>query len=166
MSPPTNVKEVQRLSGHIAALNRFVSRSTDKCFPFFMLLKKNFKWKNEFTIAFESLKQYLMTPPLLSPSKIGEDIILYLAVSQTAVSSTLIREEHKIQKPVYYTSQAFKGAEARYPSIEKMVFALIIASWKLRPYFQAHMIIVLTDQPMKKVMNNCVDRSTHEESDE
>ena len=41
MSPPTNVKEVQCLSGRIAALNIFVSRSTDKCFPFFKLMKKN-----------------------------------------------------------------------------------------------------------------------------
>ena len=81
MSPPTNVKEVQCLSGRIAALNIFVSRSTDKCFPFFKLLKKKFEWTNECTKAFESLKQYLMTPPLLSPSKIGEGLFLYLAVS-------------------------------------------------------------------------------------
>ena len=86
MSPPTNVKEVQHLSGWIAAFNRYVSRSTDKCFPFFKLLKKKFEWTNEYTMAFESLKQYLMTTPLLSPSKIGEDLFLYLAVSQTAVS--------------------------------------------------------------------------------
>lgn len=153
MSPQTNVKEVQCLGGHIAALNRFVSQSTNKCFPFFKLLKKKFEWTNECTIAFESLKQYLITPPLRSPSKIREDIFLYLVVSQTTVSSTLIQEEDGVQKPVYYTSQAFKGAEARYPSIEKMVSAIIIASWKLHPYFQAHMIIVLTDQPMKKAMN-------------
>ena len=55
MSPLMNVKEVQHMSGRIAALNRFVSRSTDKCFPFFKLLKK-FEWTNECTKAFESLK--------------------------------------------------------------------------------------------------------------
>ena len=112
MSPPTNVKEVQCLSGHIATLNRFVSRSTNKCFPFFKLLKKKFEWTNECTIAFESLKQYLMTPPLLSLSKIGKDLFLYLAVSQTIVSSALIQEEDGVQEPVYYTSQAFKWVEA------------------------------------------------------
>ena len=94
-----------------------------------------------------------MTPPLLSLSKIGKDLILYLPVSQTTVSSALIQEEDGVQKPAYYTSQAFKGVEAQYPSIEKMVFALIVASRKLQPYFQAHMIIVLTDQPMKKAIN-------------
>ena len=78
---------------------------------------------------------------------------MYLDVSQTAVSSALIRESDEAQKPVYYTIQAFKGVEAWYFNIEKMVFALITSSWKLRPYFQAHSIIMLTNQPIKKVMN-------------
>ena len=78
---------------------------------------------------------------------------MYLDVSQTAVSSALIRESDEAQKPVYYTIQAFKGVEARYSNIEKMVFALIIASRKLRLCFQAHSIIVLTNQPIKKAMN-------------
>ena len=94
-----------------------------------------------------------MAPPLLSPSKIEEGIFLYLAMSQTVVSSAPIWEEDRVQKLVYYTNHAFKGAKARYPSIEKMVFTLIITSRKLRPYFQAHTIIVLTDQPMNKAMN-------------
>ena len=78
---------------------------------------------------------------------------MYLAVSQTGVSLGLIREGDEAQKPVYYTSQAFKGVEAWYSSIKKMVFTLIIASQKLRPYFQAHSIIMLIDQPIKTAMN-------------
>ena len=54
---------------------------------------------------------------------------------------------------MYYVSQAFQGAEVRYPRIEKITFALIMASRKLRPYFQANPIIVMTDQPIKKAMN-------------
>lgn len=80
-------------------------------------------------------------------------MFLYLAVSATAVSAALIREENKIQLPVYYVSQAFQGAEARYPRIEKITFALIVASRKLRPYFQANPIKVMTDQLVKKAMN-------------
>ena len=60
---------------------------------------------------------------------------LYLAVSATAVSITLIQEKDKKQLPVYYVSQAFQGAEAKYPRIKKIAFTLIIASHKLRPYF-------------------------------
>ena len=70
----------------------------------------------------------MSNPPLLSPSKEGEDLFLYLAVFVTVVSATLIREEDRLQLPVYYVSQAFQGAEARYPCIEKITFALIVAS--------------------------------------
>ena len=82
-----------------------------------------------------------------------EELYLYLAVSPYAVSSALIREEGKVQKPVYYTSRALKGAEGRYPLIEKLAFTLITASRKLRHYFQVHVINVMTDHLLKKVMN-------------
>ena len=96
---------------------------------------------------------YLVTAPLLSPSVMGEEFFLYLAVTPYAVSSTLIREEGKIQKPMYYTSKALRGAEGRYPLIEKLAFAFITNSRKLRHYFQAHVINVMTDHPLKKAMN-------------
>ena len=67
MTPPRNVKEVQSLNGKVVALNRFVSRATDKCLLFFRTLKKSFEWTAECQQAFEELKAYLSTPPLLSP---------------------------------------------------------------------------------------------------
>ncbi|XP_050241072.1 uncharacterized protein LOC126689967 [Quercus robur] len=153
MKPPQTIKEVQSLTGRVAALNRFVSKATDKCLPFFKVLKKAFEWTDECQRAFQDLKTYLVMPPLLSPSVAGEELFLYLAVTPHAVSSTLIREEAKIQKPVYYTSRALRGAEGRYPLIEKLAFALITASKKLRHYFQAHVINVMIDHPLKKAMN-------------
>uniref|UniRef100_A0A2N9GS26 Uncharacterized protein n=1 Tax=Fagus sylvatica TaxID=28930 RepID=A0A2N9GS26_FAGSY len=153
MQPPKNTKEVQRLTGRIAALNRFMSRSTDKCLPFFKTLKKAFEWTDECQQAFEELKKYLTEPPLLSPSKQGEELYLYLAVSPTAVSSALIREEERRQLPVYYTSRALRGAEERYPPMEKLAFALVTAARKLRPYFQAHTIVLLTNHPLRKAMS-------------
>ena len=135
MSSLRMTKEVQSFTRRVAALNRFISKATDKCLPFFKTLKKVFAWTEECETAFQELKYYLSNPPLLSPSKEGEDLLLYLAVSVTAISVALIREENKVQLPVYYASQAFQGAEARYPCIEKITFALIVASRKLRPYF-------------------------------
>ena len=76
-----------------------------------------------------------------------------MAISTIAVSAALIREENKIQLPVYYISQVFQGVEARYLWIEKITFALIMALRKLCTYFQANLIIVMTDQSIKKVMN-------------
>ena len=104
MSSPKTVKEVQSLTGRVAALNRFVSKAMDKCLPFFKTLKQAFVWTEECETALQELKHYLSNPPLLSPSKEGEDLFLYLAVSVTVVSAALIREVNKIQLLVYYIS--------------------------------------------------------------
>ena len=153
MKSPQSIKEVQSLTGWVAALNRFVSKATDKCLPFFKVLKKAFEWTNECQKAFQDLKTYLITAPLLSLFVTGEELYLYLAVTPHAISSALIREEGRVQNPVYYTSRALRGAEGRYPLIEKLAFVLITASRKLWHYFQAHIINVMTDHPLKKAMN-------------
>ena len=100
------------------------------------------------------MKSYLSTLPLLSPSQPGEELFLYLAVSPAAVSAALIREEEKVQKPVYYASRALRGAEERYPPMEKLAFTLVMAAHKLKPYFQAHTVVVLTDRPLRQAMSN------------
>ena len=104
MTPPRNVKEVQSLNNKVAALNRFMLRATDKCLPFFRTLKKSFEWTAECQQAFEDLKAYFSSPPLLSPSKPREELFVYLAVSSAIVNAALVREEDRVQKPIYYTS--------------------------------------------------------------
>ena len=79
---------------------------------------------------------------------------LYIAVSQAAVSAALVRDDERSQRPVYFVSRAFRGAEERYPRMEKLALALMTAVRKLKPYFQAHVIVVLTDQPLKKAMSS------------
>ena len=96
MKPLQSIKEVQSLTGRVAALKRFVSKATDKCLPFFKVLKKAFEWTDECQRAFQDLKTYLVMPPLLSPSVMGEELFLYLTVTPHAVSSALIREEAKM----------------------------------------------------------------------
>jgi hypothetical protein len=152
MQSPKSMKQLQQLTGRLAALNRFISRSTNKCLPFFKILRKAFEWTSKCESAFSQLKTYLTSPPLLSRTIPGEVLYLYLAVSPTVVSAALIQEEDGIQKPVYFVSKALHGAEERYPQIEKLAFALVMASRKLRPYFQAHTIRVLTEYPLRKVM--------------
>ena len=154
LETPRTVKTVQSLNRKVAALNRFVSKATDKCLPFFRVLKKSFEWTNECQKAFEDLKKYLSSQPLLNPSMPREELYLYIAVSQAAISAALVRDEGGSQQPVYFISKAFRGAEERYPRTEKLAFALITAAQKLKPYFQAHTIVVLTDQPLKRVMSS------------
>ena len=88
----------------------------DKCLPFFKTLKKAFAWTNECEATFQELKRYLSNPPLLSPSKEGENLYLYLAVSDTAVSAALIREEDK--KNSQFTTSV-KPSKEQKPGIPK-----------------------------------------------
>ena len=107
MALPRNVKKVQSLNGKVTTLNRFVSRATDRCLPFFHMLKKSFEWTAKCQQAFEDLKAYLSSPPLLSLSKLGEELFLYLAESPTAINVALVREEDKVHK---WTDSSHKDA--------------------------------------------------------
>ena len=115
MQSPSNTKEVQRLTGRIAVLSRFVPRSCDKCQPFFQILKKVFQCDAHCEEVFTELKTYLSTLPILvSPSE-GELLTPYLAVSDFSTSAALVRERDRMQQSVYYCSRALRGAEERYP---------------------------------------------------
>ena len=104
MQPPSNTKEIQRLIGRIAALSRFVSRSNDKCQPFFQVLKKAFHSDSQCEEAFSALKTYLSSPPILVSPFEGELLTFYLVVSDFSTSGTLVRERERIQQVVYYCS--------------------------------------------------------------
>ena len=131
MLPPSNIKEIQRLTGRIAALSRFVSKANNKCQHFFQVLKKVFQWDAHCKEAFMVLKTYLSSPPVLvSPSE-GELLTLYLAVSDFLTIIALVREWDKVQQPVYYCSRALRGAEGRYPKMEKLILVLVTTSRKL-----------------------------------
>jgi ribonuclease HI len=152
MQSPMTTKQLQQLTGKLGAMNRFISRSINKCLPFFKILRKAFEWPDECKESFSQLKKYLTSSTLLSRTVPGEVLYLYLAVSPTVISAALIREDDGVQKVVYFVSKALHGAEERYPQIKKLAFTLIIALRKLRPYFQAHTIRVLTEYPLRKVM--------------
>ena len=66
----------------------------------------------------------------------------------------MIREEEKVQKPIYYTNHALRRAKERYPPMEKLAFALVTTAHKLKPYFQAHTVVVLTGRPLRRAMSN------------
>ena len=135
MPSPSNIKEVQRLTGRIVALSHFVSRASDKCHPFFQVLKKAFQWDAHCEEAFAALKTYLSSPPILASPSEGELLTLYLTVSNFSTSTVLVRDKDCVQHPVYYCSRALRGAEERYPKMEKLILALVTTTRKLRPYF-------------------------------
>ena len=131
---PTCIRDFQRLAGRVAAFSRFISYSSKKCQLFFSTLhkSKDFEW----TPACEQdLKRYLTSHPLLSKLKDGEQLFIYLVVSESTVSTVLIREEEGKQFPIYYVSKSLLDAETRYTQLEKLALALITVAYKLQPYF-------------------------------
>src|ERR1044072_7881636 len=121
MSSPKNVKEVQRLSGRMAALSRFLPQSGGKAAPFYKCLRKdnNFKWTSECEKAFQELKQTLATPPVLAKPILGLPLQLYFTITDKAVGSVMVQGIGGVQKIIYFFSHALQGAEQRYQRIEK-----------------------------------------------
>ena len=146
LKPPRNAKEVQKLTGMITALKRFVSRSVDRCRPFYILINKwkGFEWSEDCTAAFQQLKEYLSRPPIMSSPVADEVLFAYITVAPHAVSLVQIREDSGLQRPVYYMSKSLHKAKIRYSPLEKAILAVVHASQKLPHYFQAHTVVVLT----------------------
>lgn len=104
MEHPMKAKDIQKLAWKVAALNRFISHSTDKCLPFFnaLLGSMNFECTPECKQVFQDLKKYLINPPLLSKPLGTERLFTYLAVLEVAITSVLLIDIEGVQKPIYY----------------------------------------------------------------
>jgi dsDNA-binding SOS-regulon protein len=143
MKAPTCIKDVQKLTWCMAALNRFISKLGERGLPFFKLLKhqEKFVWTPEADQALEQLKDFLSKPPVLTTPRKKEQLLLYLAVTTHAVSTAIIVERQEdghaylVQRPVYFISEALSESKARYQPVQKLLYAVLITSRKLRHYF-------------------------------
>nr|GEY38268.1 reverse transcriptase domain-containing protein [Tanacetum cinerariifolium] len=156
---PQIIKEVQSLNGKLASLNRFLSKSAEKSLPLFQTLKKcikksDFRWTAKAEQAFQQLKQHLSDLPLLVAPKPQEELIMYLSATHGAISAVLMTERGTAQTSVYFISRALQGPKQNYSLMEKLVLSLVFAAKRLRRYFQAHPITIITDQPIKQVMSH------------
>jgi ribonuclease HI len=160
MEPPSTKKGAQRLTGRLASLNRFISRSAERNLPFFEVLKSAevFQWGPIQQKAFEELKQYLIDLTTLTPPAPGAPLLLYVAASHSAVSAALVQEkldgQVKKQAPIYFVSEVLSLSKKNYTELEKVLYAVLMASRKLQHYFQAYNIVVPSSQPLKDIMRN------------
>jgi hypothetical protein len=173
MRPLARIKDVQKLTGSLAALSRFISKLAERVLPFFKLLRKSrpFSWTEEAEQAFQELKQRLVSLPILVAPEPEEPLYLYIAAASEAVSMVLVVERpapesqepegsgpatgvRTIQRPVYYVSEVLHEAKARYLDTHKLLYAMLVASRKLRHYFQAHKIVVVTSFPLRAILHN------------
>ncbi|XP_062080822.1 uncharacterized protein LOC133785619 [Humulus lupulus] len=149
--PMEEVEEIVVMEELLQKLKVGKSLQSDAKEKLVRFLKNNldvFAWSHE-----DMLKEHLGKPPLLAKPERGERLYLYLAVSEHAISAALIKGEKKHQQPVYYVSKRLVDAENRYLEIAKLAYALVVASRKLRPYFHAHAIEVLTNSPLRQVLH-------------
>ncbi|GJT00337.1 reverse transcriptase domain-containing protein [Tanacetum coccineum] len=143
---PGCLKDVQKLNGQLASLNRFLSKSAEKSLPFFKTLKKctkkiDFQWTQEAEIAFKQMKKLIAEIPMLTAPKEKEELIMYLVAAKEAISAVLMTERGGKQLPVYFVSRALRGPEINYTPMKKLVLALLSANRRLKRYFQAHTIV-------------------------
>jgi hypothetical protein len=214
--PPCNLKEMQRLTGCMAALGHFITRSREKALPFFKLMKRTgkFEWTPEADKAFAELKKYLTSPPIMVAPTFHGPLLLYITATPRTASAVLVAERDtkviakekidpsclgappkgeaavpcapheelpvatlptepllqsdapdlheektpedttKVQKPMYFVSMVLRDARERYTMQQKLLYTLLIASRKLRHYFQGHLIKVVTDRPLETILRN------------
>ena len=103
-------------------------------------------------MAFEEFKQYFSSPLVLSRPEKEEILYAYLAVTDYAASLLLVRNKSEVQRPIYYVSKSLHEAETCYLPLEKVVLAIVHATRKLPHYFQAHTVVVLTQLPLKALL--------------
>jgi hypothetical protein len=143
-------------------LNRFISKLRERGLPFFKLLKhqEKFLWTPEADQALDQLKDFLSKPPVLTAPRKKEQILLYLAATAHVVSTAIIVERQEddhaypVQRPVYFVSEVLLESKACYQLVQKLLYAMLITSRKLRHYFQQYSITVVTDYPLGDILRN------------
>jgi hypothetical protein len=129
---------------------------------FFKLHKhqEKFVWTPEADQALAQLKDFLSKPPVLTAPRKGEQLLLYLAATTHVVSTAIIVERQEdghaypVQRPVYFVSEVLSESKARYQLVQKLLYAVLITSRKLRHYFQEYSIFVVTDYPLGDILRN------------
>jgi ribonuclease HI len=162
MGPIRDLKGVQKVLGCLAALSRFISQLGEKGLPLYRLLKKHerFSWTVEAQEALDKLRATLAHAPILKPPQDGEPLYLYVAATTQVARAVIVVERTEeghalpVQRPVYYISEVLSKTKARYPQVQKLLYAVVLARRKLRHYFEAHPVTVVSSFPLGEIIRN------------
>jgi hypothetical protein len=162
MGPIRDLEGVQKVLGCLVALSRFILRLGEKGLPLYRLLKKHecFSWTVEAQEALDKLKTTLAHDPILTPPQDGEPLYLYVAATTQVVSAVIVVERTEeghalpVQRPVYYISEVLSETKVRYPQVQKLLYAVVLAWRKLRHYFEAHPVTVVSSFPLGEIIRD------------
>jgi ribonuclease HI len=160
MTPSQLARDVQRLTGRLVALNRFISKSAERSLPFLKTLRgaKDFTWGPEQATIFTSLKQHLSELATLTSPNPLLPLLLYVTASPHAVSTALVQEQDREgttrQCPVYYVSEVLTTSKCNMTELEKIAYAVVMASRKLRHYFEAFKVWITSDRGLGELFRN------------
>ncbi|GJX27066.1 reverse transcriptase domain-containing protein [Tanacetum coccineum] len=155
--PKVSGQDIQSLNGKLAALSRFLSKGAKRSLAFFKVLKgckdkKSIQWTTKADKALKKMKKLIQALPTLTAPRVGETLTMHLAASKESISAMLAAKRNEGWTSIYFVSRVLQGAELNYPALEKLVLALVHAARRLRRYFQAHTITVLTNTPIKQML--------------
>ena len=128
MEEPKSIRDIQKLTGRIAALNRFIPRSANRSLPFFKVLRNanKFEWGLEQSEALQALKNHLQNMVKMTSPDPKDVLLLYIAATYSSVSAALVLEREvggkKKQLPVYFVSEALAGSKLLYSELEKITY--------------------------------------------
>jgi hypothetical protein len=160
MTTLQSTRDVQCLTGRLAALNRFISKSAERSLHFLKTLcgAKDFAWGPEQATAFASLKQHLSDLAILTSPDPSLPLLLYIAASPYAVSVALVQEQNREgttqQCLVYYISEVFMDSKCNMTELEKISYAVVMESRKLCHYFEAFKVRVTSDRELGELFRN------------
>ncbi|PKI72102.1 hypothetical protein CRG98_007489, partial [Punica granatum] len=159
LPPLSTVRKVRSFLGRLNYIARFIANLTDKCQPLFRLLRKNaaVEWDDECQKAFDTVKAYLVQPPVLVPPYPNRPLILYLTIRRQSIGCMLGQKDDSshTERAIYYLSKKFTEGESNYPEIEKMCCALVWVMQRLRQYTLYHTVrLLLQADPLKYLLGS------------
>src|SRR3954470_16743432 len=162
MEQPKNLNQVQKFTGCLASLSRFLSRLGEKAIPLYQLMKKSekFTWTPQANEAFQKLKHMLSTAPILAAPIEKEPMMLYIAATNRVFRAVMVVERPEkdkaqpIQCLVYYISEVLSASKQNYPHYQKMCYGVYMEAKRLKPDFQAHPITAVSSAPLADIIGS------------